>query len=84
MTEETLTDVTRFKPKQRVWYVPFQGCDPSDIEPGLVSSARLIRATNGVRVIVFVKFEKQLAKFGWDGTTSQGCDSRDLLTDEPL
>lgn len=29
---------------------------------------------------VFVKFDKQLEKFGWDGTTSQACDPSDLVT----
>ena len=74
----------KFQPRQRVWYVPFRGCDTKDIEPGEVSSVRLIRSARGMRTVVFVKFDAQLAKFGWEGTTSQACDAEDLLTDKPL
>lgn len=28
---------------------------------------------------IFVKFDKQVAKLGWEGTTSQGCYPEDLL-----
>lgn len=28
---------------------------------------------------VFVKFNKQLTKFGWNGTTSQSCHQKDLI-----
>lgn len=28
---------------------------------------------------IFVKFDKQLDKFGWEGTTSQSCDPEDLI-----
>ena len=57
-----------FKPGQRVEYVEFDG--PAD--PGTVSS------TNDKTV--FVRFDRHVNKFGWDGATSQGCDPNDLHT----
>lgn len=58
----------------RVRYVP--GVAYSDVnhkacEDGTVSSAG--------PSYVFVKFDKQLRKFGWDGTTSQACKPEDLV-----
>lgn len=61
-------------PKMRVRYIPGHAHSNSnhpDCEDGTVSSQ------NGK--FVFVKFDKQLAKFGWDGTTSQSCDPADLI-----
>lgn len=29
---------------------------------------------------VFVRFDRHVKKFGWDGATSQGCDPNDLHT----
>lgn len=57
----------------RVCYVPLHAhgdLSHKDVESGTVSS------NNGKNV--FVKFDKQLAKFGWEGTTSQGCSPEDL------
>jgi hypothetical protein len=63
-----------FQPGQRVRYVPgiAQG-DSShpDCEDGAVSSANAVS--------VFVRFDKQVAKLGWDGTTSQSCNPNDLI-----
>lgn len=63
-----------FKPGDRVVYVPghaFGDCDHPDCEHGTVSSVG--RVNN-----VFVRFDKQVSKFGWDGTTSESCDVDDL------
>jgi len=58
-------------PQMRVAYVPAHAeWDKDSIEYGTVSSKN--------DKYVFVKFDKQLAKFGWDGTTSQSCDPNDL------
>jgi len=67
----TITDCLKGR---RVRYVPGHvdgDATHRDCEDGTVSSAN--------HVNVFVKFDKQLAKFGWDGTTSQSCDPRDLV-----
>ena len=50
-------------PQQRVVYVPTH-------EFGTVSSKN--------DAYVFVKFDKNVAHLGWDGTTSQGCNPEDL------
>lgn len=64
--------LSEIKPQMRVAYVPTHAeWDRSAIEYGTVSS------TNDK--YAFVKFDKQLAKFGWDGTTSQACNPRDLV-----
>ncbi len=54
------------EPKQVVFYNHFD----SRSEMGVVSSKN--------ERFVFVKFSKQLQKFGWDGTTSQACRPEDL------
>jgi len=62
------------KPQMRVAYVPTHAhgdITHRDVEHGTVSS---LNTKN-----VFVKFDKQLLKFGWEGTTSQSCDPRDLV-----
>lgn len=56
----------------RVAYVPSHAeWDKSAIEYGTVSSKN--------DAYVFVKFDKQVAKFGWEGTTSQSCKPSDLV-----
>jgi hypothetical protein len=60
--------------QQKVAYVPTHArgdLNHHAVERGLVSSHN--------DKYVFVKFDKQLAKFGWDGTTSQSCDPADLV-----
>lgn len=60
--------------RQRVAYVPTHAdgdLNHPDVERGAVSS------TN--HKYVFVKFDKHVAKFGWDGATSQACDPSDLV-----
>lgn len=60
--------------RQRVAYVPTHANGDlrhPDVERGAVSTKN--------NVYVFVKFDKQVAKFGWEGTTSQSCDPRDLV-----
>ena len=47
-----------------------------DCEDGRVSS------TN--EVFVFVRFNKTVAKLGWEGTTSQSCKPEDLVLMDPL
>jgi hypothetical protein len=62
------------KPQMRVAYVPTHAhgdINHPDAERGTVSS------TN--QRFAFVKFDKQLRKFGWNGTTSQSCDPADLV-----
>jgi hypothetical protein len=59
---------------QRVAYVPTHAhgnLQHKDVEVGTVSSKNAR--------FVFVKCDKQLLKFGWDGTTSQSCDPADLV-----
>lgn len=51
---------------QRVEYVHFDG----KTEAGTVSSVN--------DRYVFVRFDKHVQKFGWDGATSQSCDPNDL------
>lgn len=63
-----------FKPGTRVAYVPLHArgsMSHPDVERGSVSS---VNERN-----VFVKFDKQVSKLGWDGTTSQSCDPTSLV-----
>lgn len=55
-----------FKAGDRVEYIEFDGT----ADPGTVSSVN--------DKYVFVRFDKHVAKFGWDGATSQSCDPNDL------
>ncbi len=62
------------QPNTRVIYIPLHANrdkNHPDVERGTVSSAN--------SKYVFVKFDKQLNKFGWEGTTSQSCDPNDLV-----
>ena len=57
----------------RVRYVPgiaYGDPEHPDCEDGTITS---FSATT-----VFVRFDAQVAKLGWDGATSQGCDPGDL------
>jgi hypothetical protein len=68
-----ITDVT---PGQRVLYIPHHAGGKRkhpDCEAGAVSSAN--------NHVIFVRFDAQVQRFGWDGTTSQACDPESL---EPL
>jgi hypothetical protein len=59
----------------RVAYVPIHAngdITHPDVEHGTVSSSN-------EKGTVFVKFDKQLLKFGWEGTTSQGCSPDSLV-----
>lgn len=56
-----------FKEGQRVAYVHYDDVR----EYGIVSSVNYR--------FVFVRFDKQVAKLGWSGATSQSCDPRDLV-----
>lgn len=69
-----LMNLADLSPRMRVAYVPTHAngdMNHKDVERGAVSS------TNDK--YAFVKFDKQLAKFGWDGTTSQSCRPEDLV-----
>jgi len=67
--------LSEIKPQMRVAYVPAHAeWDRNAIECGTVSSVN--------HKYAFVKFDKQLSKFGWDGTTSQACDPNDLVAIE--
>ena len=60
--------------KKRVIYIPghaFGDKNHPDCEHGAVSSSN--------DKVVFVKFDRQLNKFGWNGTTSQACNPEDLI-----
>lgn len=62
-----------FQHGDRVVYIPGHAKgdrNHPDCERGTVSSAN--------EHAVFVKFDAQLEKFGWEGTTSQGCNRQDL------
>lgn len=72
-----------FHRADRVAYIPgeaYKDGKPDmqhpNIERGSVSS------TNDK--YVFVKFDKQVSKLGWDGTTSQSCSPDDLLIENVL
>ncbi len=71
--------MSRFKPGDRVIYVPLiaeGNAHHPDCESGQVSS-------NGQIGNVFVKFDKEVKKFGWEGTTSQSCNESDLVRETP-
>lgn len=62
-----------FCPQDRVIYFPYHAAGDAnhpDIETGQVSSVN--------QKFVFVKFDKQVALLGWEGTTSQACDPLQL------
>ncbi len=64
---------TKFEHGMRVRYVPMHAdgdITHEDCEDGTVSSVN--------RFCVFVKFDKNLRRLGWEGTTSQGCNPDDL------
>jgi hypothetical protein len=61
-------------PGVRVAYIPghaFGDMAHPDVEHGIVSSS------NGK--YVFVKFDRAVSRFGWDGATSQSCCPEDLV-----
>jgi hypothetical protein len=65
------------KPTMRVAYVPLHAHGDiahPDVERGTVSSVN--------QRFAFVKFDKYVSKFGWDGATSQSCDPDDLVAEE--
>lgn len=75
-------NIEEFHKEMRVAYIPGHAYengkyDPThpDIEKGTVSSVSA--------KYVFVKFDKQLRKFGWEGTTSQSCCPEDLIAITP-
>lgn len=58
----------------RVCYVPVHAHDNlnhADVEWGYIASWN--------DNLVFVKFDRSLSKFGWEGTTSQSCQATDLI-----
>lgn len=62
-----------FQSGARVRYVPIHAHgdrEHQDVEFGTVST------NNGI--LVFVRFDKQVAKLGWEGATSQSCYPQDL------
>ncbi len=64
--------LSEIEPQMRVAYVPTHAqWDRTAIEYGTVSSKNT--------KYVFVKFEKQVSKFGWEGTTSKSCQPGDLV-----
>lgn len=69
-----MAQIDNFNPGDRVIYIPGHARGDrthKDCEWGTVSS--IGRANN-----VFVRFDNQVSKFGWDGTTSQSCRVEDL------
>lgn len=67
-------NLNEIQPKTRVAYVPTHAhgdLNHPDVEHGTVSSKN--------DHFAFVKFDKQLARFGWEGTTSQSCRPDDLV-----
>lgn len=72
MSKAEKVSLDEVEPGMRVAYVPTHAqWDRNVIENGTVSSKN--------SKFVFVKFDKQVSKFGWDGTTSQSCDVCDLV-----
>jgi hypothetical protein len=71
--------VVDYKPEDRVLYVPghvaripsWEHANHPDCEWGTVSSVN--------EHTVFVRFDAQVSKFGWGGTTAQGCSRNSLL-----
>lgn len=62
-----------FEPDDEVIYIPghaFGDRTHRDCKRGRVSSVN--------HVVVFVRFDEHVAKFGWNGATSQGCNPNDL------
>lgn len=62
-----------FHPLDEVLYVPTHANGDKThqaVEKGYVSSI--------TEKYIFVKFEKQILRLGWNGTTSQGCRREDL------
>lgn len=63
-----------FQPGDRVAYVPGEAnnnLSHPNVERGRVSSVN--------EKYVFVRFDKTVAKLGWQGTTSQSCRPDDLV-----
>ena len=58
--------VSDFNSGDKVEYIDFDGA----ADPGTVSSIG--------EKYVFVRFDKQVKKLGWDGATSQACDPNNL------
>lgn len=61
------------KEKMFVAYIPNHAAGDishADVETGLISSKN--------DKFIFVKFEPQLSRFGWKGTTSQACSPENL------
>ena len=68
-----------FLTKDRVRYIPgvaYGDKDHEACEDGTISS---VLWRDGAVKTVFVKFDKQVNKLGWDGTTAQGCTPTDLI-----
>jgi hypothetical protein len=68
-----MNTIDMFYPDQRVRYIPGHASGDirhQDCEDGTVSSVGAVS--------VFVKFDKQVTKLGFKGTTSQSCAPEDL------
>lgn len=66
--------LAEIEPGMAVRYVPMHAhgdLSHPHVEQGVVSSKN--------DSFAFVKFNAQVAKFGWDGTTSQACSPEDLV-----
>ena len=67
-------NLSDIRPGMRVAYVPLHAhgnVKHPDVERGAVSSCNSRYA--------FVRFDRQVEKFGWEGTTSQSCKPEDLV-----
>ena len=67
-------NIKDIRPQQRVTYVPFSSTrdiQHKDAESGIASSVTHTR--------VFVKFDKQIEKLGWNDTAAQACDPEDIF-----
>ena len=67
------------KPGMRVAYIPGHAhgdINHKDVEHGTVNSVNHLYA--------FVKFDKQVKKLGYEGTTSQSCQPADLVPFDAL
>lgn len=72
-----MPELEDFKPQQRVIYIPRHANGDrthKDCERGRVSSVN--------SHYVFVRFNRHVAEFGWDGATSMACRREDLIVED--
>ena len=69
----------------RVTYVPYHAngdVNHPDVEHGTISSIKNVSRTLVPHYTYFVRFDKQVERLGWEGTTAQGCKRDQLIKRE--